>query len=70
MKIPNKTLQNWKNLKEEGDIEALANLTGKAQSTVHQILRDGIAKVAVAEKIAAFYKSRKRRIAKLEQDQD
>jgi hypothetical protein len=68
MIIPNKTLKMWKSLKEEGDIAELAALTGKAESTVHQILREGVAKVADAEKIAAFYKNRKRRIAKIEED--
>jgi hypothetical protein len=70
MKIPNKTLQKWKNLKEEGDIALLAGLTGKAESTIHQILRTGVAKIEDAEKIKGFYMNRKRRVAKIEQDQD
>lgn len=68
MIIPNKTLKKWKSLKEEGDITELATLTGKAESTIHQILRDGVAKVADAEKIAGFYRKRKARIAKIEDD--
>jgi hypothetical protein len=70
MKIPNKTLLKWKSLKEEGDITSIAVLLKKAESTVHQIFRTGIAKVDDAEKINTFYRTRQSKMKSIKMEDD
>lgn len=65
MKIPNKTLKKWSELKEEGDIAHLAKEIGKSEPTVYKILSSGVAKVEDAEKINEFYKRRKKKAASI-----
>lgn len=62
MKIPNKTLKKWLELKEEGDIALLAEKIGKSEPTVYSILRSREAKVEDVEKINEFFKDRQKRV--------
>jgi hypothetical protein len=68
MVIPKKTLKNWSDLKQEGDIGELAKLINRSEPTVYKIFRDGVARVEDAEKINAFYKARKKRIASIKME--
>lgn len=70
MEIPNEIIKKWKELKEEGDIAALAKKLGKAESTVHQIFRTGIAHVRDAAIINSFYKERKKQIKSIKLEDD
>lgn len=65
MKIPNKTLKKWNELKQRGDMDALATMIGKSDQTVYAIFRNGEAMVEDAEKINEFFKERERRAEKL-----
>lgn len=70
MKIPNKTLKKWVELKQEGDIALLAAEIGKSEPTVYKIFSSGEAKVEDAEKINEFYKQRSKRAKKAVQIDD
>lgn len=70
MKIPNKTLKKWLELKEEGDIGLLATLTGKAEPTIYKIFSSGKGKVEDVEKINSFYKKRNTRIKSITIEDD
>lgn len=72
MNIPNETLKKWASLQESGDIELISKELGKAESTVYQIFRTGVAHVRDAAIINSFFKKRKKEIdsIKLEEDQD
>lgn len=65
MKIPNKTLKKWQDLKQEGDIALLAKEIGKSEPVVYAIFKTGEAsKVEYVEKINEFYKKRSRQVKK------
>lgn len=70
MNIPSKTLKKWASLREEGDISLLAKETGKAESTIHQILRTGVAHVRDAQIINDFFKKRKKAVESVKIEDD
>lgn len=63
MIIPKKTLKVWADLKEYGDVAALAKAIGKSEPTVWKILKEGKAKAEYVEKINAFYKERQKKVS-------
>jgi len=55
MKLSNKIINTWSELKEQGDVNALAKKTGKNQATVSRIL----------SVIVDFFNARKKQISKI-----
>lgn len=63
MVIPKKTLKVWADMKEQGDLSALAKEIGKSEQTIYNILKNGKGRAEYVEKINAFYKERKRKVS-------
>jgi hypothetical protein len=60
MRIPKETLEDYENLKEEGDIELLSKELNKSKPTVYNILSGGKVKLADALIVNEFFKKRKK----------
>lgn len=71
MQISKKIINNWKSLKEQGDVNELAALCEKNPSTISRVLSGKQETTPdVLLKIKAFYSKRKSVVKKIEQDQD
>ena len=66
MQVKERLINNWKVLKEKGDVNALAKITDKDASTISRVLvGKQEASIAIIEQIIAFYKERAKQIAKI-----
>jgi hypothetical protein len=68
MTISQETIENWKSLKEEGDIPKLATLLGVSAETIYRIFKNGQTTVERASKINKFYADRKKKADKITLD--
>lgn len=63
MIIAKSKLNGWKSQKEQGDIEAIAEESGKHRNTISNAFTKGRASEEVIEAIDKFYKERKKQLA-------
>lgn len=63
MIIPKSKLSKWKTLKEQGDIEAIANVCEMHRNTISNAFTKGRATPEVVSAIDAFYDERKKQLA-------
>lgn len=69
MQIPKKIINTWKSVKEQGDVNAIAKMTGKNQATISRVLSGKQQTTPdVIQKIVEFLKARKKQISKIEQE--
>jgi plasmid maintenance system antidote protein VapI len=66
MKLSNKIINTWSELKEQGDVNALAKKTGKNQATVSRILSGKQETTPdTIQIIVDFFNARKKQISKI-----
>lgn len=70
MKIASRILENWKEMKEEGDLALLMELTGKSEGTIYKIFSTGYATVKDASLFKTFFDERRKAIASINTDSD
>jgi IS30 family transposase len=67
MQVKKRIINNWLTLKEKGDIEKIAKITGKQPSTISRVISGKQETTPdVVEQIVAYFKPRKKQISKIE----
>lgn len=68
MKIPNKLLRDWEQLRSNGDAQKIAEIAGVSVMTIYRAFRDEVCNDDVLEAIAKYYKDKKDRVDAIIQD--
>ena len=62
MKIPNKLLREWEQLRSGGDAQKIAELANVSVMTVYRAFREEVCNDDVLEAIAKYYKEKKDKV--------
>jgi AcrR family transcriptional regulator len=68
MKIPNKLLREWEQLRSGGDAQKIAELAGVSVMTVYRAFREEACNDDVLDAIAKYYKDKKDKVDAILQD--
>lgn len=68
MRIPNKLLREWEQLRSNGDAQKIAEIAGVSTMTIYRAFREENCNDDVLEAIATFYKEKREMVNNLLSD--